>query len=246
MFAYIDNLLSLSIACFNLYFHYESLSVLITEWRFFFVSLKGYLSLVYLVLSSLAYDFTFVWIAMENTITTSVMLVFSLAVLIRLKQADRLLQLRPFTRYNLNRFRRLHTETLLQILQSNRFTGVLIFVHMLFIAPMSCYIMSGLMRGEFNLKAFILFGSVAVFQYDGLIVLHLLATLYTKAIHRCGRRLLYLSVHKGHSLRLYDRMHLVFYIEKFHCERKYGITYGYTSGVMSFHSFVKVGPIKGE
>lgn len=230
---------------------------------YFFTTFEGFFSLLYLMISSLSYSFTFVWIAVENTVASSVMFIFSLIVLFRLKQVNVLLKSEHLRSHQFYRFTHYHTSTLLDILAGNRFTGVLILVHMLFIAPMNSYIMIGLLRSRFNITASILFMSVAVFQYDGMIALHLLATLYTKAIHRCAHRLHRLmlvdqetamtrkmestsnggrrnSIRRG-SLVLpstADRLHLMIYVEKFSCKRKYGITYG-TFGLMSLYSFAK-------
>ncbi len=257
----------LFLAFFCLYFHYLSFRMIFEAdlLGYFFTTAEGLLALLYLLVSSLSYSFTFVWIAVENTVASSVMFIFSLIVLFRLKQVNTMLKSEHLRSHQFYRFTHYHTSTLLDILAGNRFTGVLILVHMLFIAPMNSYIMIGLLRSRFNITASVLFLSVAVFQYDGMIALHLLATLYTKAIHRCAHRLHRLmlvdqetamtrkmegianggrrnSIRRG-SLAVVlpstaDRLHLMIYVEKFSCRRKYGITYG-AFGLMSLYSFAK-------
>ena len=65
--------------------------------------------------------------------------------------------------------------------------------------------------------------------------------MYSDRIHKCSKLLFVWSVMKKHGLELsfQERWKLCTYLEKFHTDKNYGITYG-EYGVMSMEGFIKV------
>src|SRR5699024_8191015 len=100
------------------------------------------------------------------------------------------------------------------------------------------YLVNGLLGGKFSFRSSLLLWSICFFQYDGILAIHLLSSMYTQAIHRCSHRLFDWNAGRN-RFSIKDKLHLLFYIEKFHIKKKYGITYG-SFGLVSLKSFAKV------
>ena len=206
------------------YFHIWNSYYIYQDYEYYLFSIKGYLSLIYSCISSLTFDIAFIWIGLENTISSTLIVALSLIILTKLKQINAILNQTHLNDYELRRFIRHHTKILLDILSGNHFIGVLIFVYLILVAPLNSYLMNGILRRNFNFGSQILFSSVIILQYDGIIALHLLASLYTKNIHKCIRKLFNLMANQNkRKFKFINQIKLMFYIEKYNIHKKYGM-----------------------
>src|SRR5699024_1823618 len=192
---------------------------------YFIGSIQACIRLLHFTLSALTFDFTFAWLAIENGVATTVALVFSIIVLTRLRQVNSIVNRKTLSIARFYKFCHYHTETLVHIFAGNRFIGVMLFVILVFVAPMNTYLVNRLIMGKFNFRTSVLFWGACFFQYDCILALHLLSSKYTQMIHKCSHRLFF-WIARRNRFPIRSKLHLLFYIEKFHVKKKYGITYG--------------------
>src|SRR5699024_3378222 len=96
------------------------------------------------------------------------------------------------------------------------------------------------LSNDLSTPALMAFINAALYQTGFVFGFHLVAALYTNRIHKCCARLCQISAReKGLQRMLGPQLKLANYIQKFHANKRYGITYmGY--GLVTFRSFFKV------
>ncbi|KAH9403229.1 hypothetical protein TYRP_015109 [Tyrophagus putrescentiae] len=183
-------------------------------------------------------------------ITLSIVIfTFTLVVFTRLRQANSLLLLsQSFTskqsaQQSLSlevflRFASFHTKTLALITAGNGYFGSLLVYFLLIYLPMNAYLSIQIALGSFPPFPTFIYCNVHAFEYTYIFGFHFLCTFYTAKIHQCAPRLLHYSSVREQFRSLPAKLKLAHYIEKFHTDRRYGITYG-DFGLVSFESLFK-------
>lgn len=207
-------------------FHCKSFHYIYFDWKFYLTTFTGYLSLFYLIINSLSTDYWFLCVGTIDLVATSVGLSFSLIFLLRLKQINSILYKKSFNRLDLYRFTRLHTQTLVHILQADQYFGSLLLCYIVCLMPFSQLAFMAIVRKNFNIFTFLFFGLILVFIYNGMIGVQLICTVYSNYLHKCRFRLLHWQVNITGNNRFStrDRLHLHSYIQKFNVKKRYGIT----------------------
>lgn len=234
----------------TLFFHLNSLGYILKFARHFFCSFCGLACLCLVALCSAAFDVMMFSFSRAIMLWTMTVVMSTRIFFLKFTQVNRLLHSsglnNRFTLVALNRFTRHHTRTLSLLFEFNRFFGSSLLVFIILNFPQNTYLLMAITMGQFDTFAALIFLNYVLCQYVFIVWFHLLAAMYSERIHRCRKRLFYLSSNKRlHHLTLRGRLRLALYILKFSTCKRYGITYG-PYGLMSFKSFAKFGLMYAE
>ena len=142
---------------------------------------------------------------------------------------------------NIKRFMQNHSMVVVDILEMNKLISRVLFAYIIGNLPLNIFLVtsnqySNIGRGN---KLLVVFCALMIFQQMiGLIFLHLICALYTKKIHLHSKRLIGMNV-KSKYPSLLAKLRVSLFIEKFHTENCYGITY-FNFGLITISTFAKV------
>jgi len=217
------------------FYHYTSLVYIFHNWRQFFTSIQGCLSFVALLVNSAALDLMILTFGTLNLLWSIVIVCFTSICFLQLNQLNRSLAANA----SFEQFAHYHTRTVKMIFAFDEFFGRQLFVFIITQLPINAFMVMGLATMELDGTSIGMVLNIIAGQVVIGFCVHMLAAMYSTRMHRCSR-ILARQLSSTNNLQLRKRLRLGFYMQKYHTVNKYGITYGFGGGLMSFESFGKV------
>lgn len=142
----------------------------------------------------------------------------------------------------LDRFMHTNRESVIRLVEANRFVGKLWYAFLLINYPISCFVIVQVMF--LPMSPLLAYGNMMMFAYQLLFILtfHLCIVIINRRVTKPNKTLIHLALNRERQINRVNKMRLSLYLQTFHAKRKYGITY-YKFGLVSLGSFTKVSVI---
>ena len=215
---------------------------------YFFSTIVGFLAFLLIEANFAWFIFALLSLEMGNMIGGAYTMYFTFATFVRLRQINERFLFNPniYDRrsgwHYYRRFARYHTQTLLVIFSYNKIFGEMLTGYLVLNFPVNSYLWLLITNGRISTIATIFYSFLILGQSFFIFVEHLMAAMFTHRIHSVAKPLMHINIHNRCCVGRF-KLHLTDYILKFHCEHKYGITYG-QCGSVSTYSFLKVNQLR--
>ncbi|KAJ6221591.1 hypothetical protein RDWZM_000136 [Blomia tropicalis] len=210
---------------------------------YFFSTIVGFLAFLLIEANFAWFIFALLSLEMGNMIGGAYTMYFTFATFVRLRQINERFLFNPniYDRrsgwHYYRRFARYHTQTLLVIFSYNKIFGEMLTGYLVLNFPVNSYLWLLITNGRISTIATIFYSFLILGQSFFIFVEHLMAAMFTHRIHSVAKPLMHINIHNRCCVGRF-KLQLTNYILKFHCENKYGITYG-QFGSVSTYSFLK-------